>query len=242
MHKVLAPSTIVFILVSLTLVGLKLLFTGYMGKFLVPEQAAAFTWPLIVGIIVIGLMGLFADRAAKLPEPFADMARERRGMLVAAIAGTIYGLITIGSYIWNPTHSAFATGSEWEHMLLPWSIPFYTFGAIFLEFLLRLGALCIGFWFIHVLILRRHYRLAVFWLVAAVVALYEIWPYLSPDIAAHNWSHAVTDLAGALYLSNVFEGWLVLRYGWFTPIVFRLVFYFFWHILFGGFAGPYFWH
>jgi len=45
-----------------------------------------------------------------------------------------------------------------------------------------------------------------------------------------------------LYLSNVFEGWLLLRYGWFTPIVFRLAFYLFWHILFGGLAEPYFRH
>jgi hypothetical protein len=45
-----------------------------------------------------------------------------------------------------------------------------------------------------------------------------------------------------LYLSNVFEGWLLLRYGWFIPIVFRLAFYLVWHILFGGFAAPYFGH
>ena len=72
-------------------------------------------------------------------------------------------------------------------MRLPWSIPFYTFGAIFLEYLLRLGALCIGFWFIFVLILRRRFRLAVFWLLNLIVALYEIWPYLAQDIHAGHW-------------------------------------------------------
>jgi hypothetical protein len=45
-----------------------------------------------------------------------------------------------------------------------------------------------------------------------------------------------------LYLSNVFEGWLLFRYGWFTPIVFRLAFYLVWHISFGGFAASYFGH
>ena len=47
---------------------------------------------------------------------------------------------------------------------------------------------------------------------------------------------ASTAPAGPLYLSNVFEGWLLLRYGWFSPFVFRLSFYLFWHILYGGLA------
>jgi hypothetical protein len=119
-------------------------------------------------------------------------------------------------------------------------IPFYTFGAIFLEYLLRLGALCIGFWFIDVLILRRCFRMPVFWLLNLIIALYEIWPYLAQDIHAGHWGSVARLPAEPLYLSNVFEGWLLLRYGWFTPIVFRLAFYLFWHILFGGFAAPYF--
>ena len=124
-------------------------------------------------------------------------------------------------------------------MALPWSILFYLFGAIFLEFLLRLGGLCIAFWFLHIVIFRRRLRLALFWLVAATVALYEVWPLMADDVVAvGHWQSAAQTLAGPLYFSNVFGGWLVLRYGWFSPIVFRLSFYFFWHILYGGLAGP----
>jgi hypothetical protein len=46
---------------------------------------------------------------------------------------------------WHPAHSPLNPDPGWDHVRLPWSIPFYTFGAIFLEYLLRLGALCIGF-------------------------------------------------------------------------------------------------
>ncbi len=69
-----------------------------------------------------------------------------------------HGLVTIAMYVWHPTGSPLGNGSGWDHMALPWSIPFYTFGAIFLEFLLRLAALCILFWFVHVVVLRRRLR------------------------------------------------------------------------------------
>jgi hypothetical protein len=36
--------------------------------------------------------------------------------------------------------------------------------------------------------------------------------------------------------TNVYEGWLLRRYGWLAPIVFGAVFYLLWHVLFGGMA------
>jgi hypothetical protein len=41
-----------------------------------------------------------------------------------------------------------------------------------------------------------------------------------------------------LYWTNVFEGWLLLRYGWVSPIVFRFAFYLVWHVIYGG-LGPF---
>ncbi len=233
-------STFLFAGLSLTLVGIKLLFDVFLVDPSLREQAAAFTWTLVLAIIAIGFAGLLADRASGLPDPMTDATRDRRGIRLAAITGVIYGLITIGMYMWHPTHSPLNPGSGWDHVRLPWSIPFYTFGAIFLEYLLRLGALCIGFWLIFVLVLRRHFRLPAFWVLNLIAALYEIGPYLAADIHAGSWSRVALSGLEPLYLSNVFEGWLLLRYGWFTPIVFRLAFYLFWHILFGGFAAPYF--
>jgi len=224
------------------LVGIKLLLDAFLADLALREQAAAFTWKLILTIIAIGFAGLIAERATGFPDPLTNKARDWRGIWLASINGAIYGLITIGMYVWHPTHSPLNAGSDWDHVRLPWSIPFYTFGAIFLEYLLRLGALCSGFWLIFVVLLRRHFRLSVFWTLNLVVALYEIWPYLLPDVHAGRWGSIALSAVEPLYLSNVFEGWLLLRYGWFTPIVFRLAFYLFWHILFGGLAEPYFRH
>ena len=230
MKRLLTPSTFVFAGLALTLVGIKLLFDFYPGDFPHRDQAQAFTWTLVGGMIVFALCGLYCERAAGLPDPFSDVARARRGLVIAALTGALYGLITIGMDMGAPTRQ--------PHMALPWSIPFYTFGAIFLEFLLRLGALCILFWFLHVVVFRRRLRLPLFWLSAAFVALYEVWPLIEEDVASGRWERVLLALASPLYLSNVFEGWLLLRYGWFSPFVFRLLFYLVWHMLYGGLAHP----
>jgi len=167
-------STWLFTAVSSVLIAIKLLFAYYPGDYPIRSQATAFSWPLIGAIILIGFVGLLADRGARLPEPLADPARDKRGLAISIATGIVYGLITVGMYIWHPVNSPLA-GAGWEHVLLPWSIPFYTFGAIFLEYMLRLGALCIAFWLFHVLLLRRRFRQPVFWTLAAIVALYEIW-------------------------------------------------------------------
>jgi hypothetical protein len=199
-------STFLFAALSLTLVVIKLLLDVFLTDLPLRDQASAFTWTLVVAIIAIGFAGLLADRASGLPDPLTDAARDWRGIRLAKITGAIYGLITIGMYIWHPAHSPLNPASVWDHVRLPWSIPFYTFGAIFLEYLLRLGALCIGFWFIDVLILRRCFRLPVFWLLNLIIALYEIWPYLAQDIHAGHWSSVARLPVEPLYLSNVFEG------------------------------------
>lgn len=238
MQQIRTRSTVAFASLALTLIALKLLFDLYPGGFPDQSQAAAFTWPLVGGMIVFAALGLLCDRAAGLPDPFADMARERRGLMVATVTGAFYGLVTIVMDVMSSTRAALGEPGEWIHMALPWSIPFYTFGAIFLEFMLRLGGLCIVFWLLHVVVFRRRLRLPLFWLVAAVIALYEIWPLMAADVSAGRWGSVALALAGPLYISNVFEGWLLLRYGWFSPIVFRLSFYLLWHILYGGLAGP----
>lgn len=233
-------STILFGALSLVLVAIKVLLQFTLKDTPLGDQAEAFTLLLVSSIIAIGFLGLLADRASGFPDPLSDNRRDRRGILLATITGAIYGLVTVAMFVWHPSKSPLNPGAGWDHVALPWSIPFYTFGAIFLEYLLRLGGLCISFWLISVLVFRRHLRLTVFWILNLVISLYEIWPYLDPDIHAGRWDRVALSVFEPLYLSNVFEGWLLLRYGWFTPIVFRLAFYLVWHILFGGFAAPWF--
>ena len=223
-------SNATFVAVCAVFIAIKLLFELYAGDFPGKDQALAFSWPLVLGGIGFGVAGLLAERSLGLPD-----WQGRRAAVWAIASGVVYGCITVASDVFRPGEaSPIAKGSGSIHLALPWSIPFYTFGAIFLEFFLRLGLLCGLVWIIHVALLRRRAFRPVFWTVNAAVALYEVLPWMTRDAQRGQWGQAALALGGPLYLSNVFEGWLLLRFGWLTPILFRLAFYAVWHVLYGG--------
>jgi len=230
MLKRVKPSSLLFAALCGLLAAIKLLFDFYPGEFPVKEQAAAFTWLLIGGVCAVALAGLFASRAAGLPDPLAEPKRDVRGLQWASGLAILYGVWTIFSYLQDP--------GAWTQMALPWSIPFYAFGGILLEFMLRLGALCVSFWLVHVLILRRRLRLTTFWILAAIVGLYEILPYVMDDFNAGHWGAVALGLLSPLYWTHLVEAGLLYRFGWLAPIVFRLVDYVVWHLAFGGFYPP----
>jgi hypothetical protein len=95
-------STVLFLVLSLTLIAIKLLLDVFLTDLPLRDQAAAFTWTLVLAIIAIGFAGLLAERASGFPDPLTDSARDWRGIRLAVITGAIYGLITIGMYVWAP--------------------------------------------------------------------------------------------------------------------------------------------
>ena len=242
MRAISRPSAIAFVAVSLLLILIKLLFQFYPGEFPVKGQTAAFTWPIIGGVIILGLLGAIADGSlssdGRFPEPLTDLKRERRALLIAMIAGLAYGTVTIAQDLSAPGTGNPLNLTEWAHVPWPWSLPFYTFGAIFLELLLRLGALCILVWLVHVVLFRRRWLMPTFWTINLIVASYKILPSVLESIAARDWMSVALTPFEPLYWTNVFEGWLLLRYGWLAPIVFRLAFYLVWHVIYGG-LGPF---
>ena len=234
----LRKSNAAFVLTCAVLVGIKLLFQFYPGDFPGKDQALAFTWPIVCGVSLLGLAGLYAEHSLQIPDAFDNPERARRAIIWATVAGVIYGCITIATDLYHPGEKSPVATADWPHMALPWSIPFYTFGAILLEFLLRLGGLCALVWVLHVVLLRRKFLPQAFWSINLIVALYEVLPFMLRNARRGRWDQVVLDFAGPLYLSNIFEGWLLLRFGWFTPILFRLAFYLIWHIVYGGLFRP----
>jgi hypothetical protein len=231
-------STLAFAACAAALVAIKLLFELYPGDFPVRGQAEAFTWTVVGAILLIGFLGLLAERSIGFPDAFADPGRERRGLWIAVLIGFFYAAITIAQDYFVAGGGNVLNLDEWAHVPWPWSMPFYTFGAIFLEFLLRLGALCILVWVFHVLVFRRRWLMPTFWAVNLIVAFYEIMPMTMAEAQRGDWLSVALTPFEPLYLSNVFEGWLLLRFGWFAPIVFRLAFYLLWHVVYGG-LGPF---
>src|SRR5688500_13084753 len=104
-------STTAFIATCLVFVAIKLLFDLYPGEFPVRGQTEAFTWPLVGGIIVVGLAGLFAERSIGFPDAFADWELEKRGLLIATAGGLAYGALTIVLPGSNPLGL-----TEWPHV------------------------------------------------------------------------------------------------------------------------------
>lgn len=238
----LSKSHAAFIVCAALLIVIKLLFDLYPGDFPVKGQAAAFTWPIVLGIILAGAAGLLAERNMtgenRFPEPFANMELERRSMIVAIISGVAYGAITVAQDLAAPGTGNPLNVADWPHIEWPWSVPFYTFGAILLEFMLRLGALCILVWLFHRVLFRGRWLMPTFWAVNLIVATYEILPAVIEDASAGRWTAVALSPIEPLYWTNVFEGWLLLRFGWLSPIVFRLAFYLVWHVIYGG-LGPF---
>ncbi len=222
-----------FVLACAVLIAIKMLFDLVPQAFPARGQGAAFTWQALLVVIALGAAGLFAERALRLPQAGENRKRDRAGLLWALTSGVAYGLITIAKDLYDRSVHATAQLSS-VHMALPWSIPFYLYGAIFLEMFLRLGCLCVLVWLISSLALRGKAFATVFWLVNCVVALYEILPYTLQHIARQEWLAVAATPLEPLYFSNVFEGWLLLRFGWVTPVIFRIAFYAVWHVLYGG--------
>jgi hypothetical protein len=233
------PLSAPFLAAAALMLVLKVLFDLQPQDFPLRDQASAFAWPAVLLALSLAFAGRFAERSLGWPWMPGDGTLARAGLLYASIAGAVYGVITIAQFSLTQGAHPLAE-SEWAHVPLPWSIPFYLYGTLFLEFVLRLGCLTILTWGLYVVLLRRRLPNTVFWSVNILVSLFEIWPYLARDIGQNDWLSVVATPVQPLFLSNVFEGWLLRRYGWLAPIVFRAVFYLLWHVLFGGMAKPLF--
>jgi hypothetical protein len=99
-----------------------------------------------------------------------------RRFLLPAIEGVIYGAITVLRDLPAPKD---------VHVPFPVSIPFYIYGAIFLEMLLRLVALTVFAWLIGEVILRGRRRGVAFWF-AMRLSFYAVW-HVAYGSLRHLW-------------------------------------------------------
>jgi hypothetical protein len=206
----------------------------------VSDQALAFSWQVIASVALMGVLGITMSRKIGIPEMWDEKISNRQRLLIPFVAGLIYGLAPIVPELLGMEGRLhpLAIGSD-IHVEFPLSIPFYTYGAIFLEVFLRLFTLSFLVWLLSYILLRNRWRTPIFWLADIAVALYEPLPYLMEDIqAAANpmqvTSAVVTILIGPLFLANVFSGYLFKKYGFLASLIMRLSFYLVWHIIYGG--------
>jgi hypothetical protein len=194
------------------------------------DQATAFTWPVIFGISALGAVGLAIAPHAGIPDAWDPRISNAQRFLLPLAEGVLYGVVTVLRDLGRPSD---------VHLSLPLSVPFYTFGAVFLEILLRVFALTTLTYLLWKVLLRgRWYGLA-FWTANIVVALYEPIPFIEADLA-HASHLAVPGILvdwafQPLFLANVLTGYMYRRYGMLNAVVLRLAFYAIWHVAYGGF-------
>jgi hypothetical protein len=227
--KNLSTSTRIYIGLVAFLVAVKIIFLLFPATFPRADQEDAFSWMIIAVIALMGFIGLILSRRTGFPDIWDARISNRQRFLIPILIGLAYGVITVIKDLPGPSP---------VHLKLPLSIPFYAYGAVFLEIMLRLFAIPVLVWLISNVILRGRWQTKVFWFAVIVAALYEPLPHIkeqlsnAPAIAVP--SIIVEWATETLFLANVVSGWLFRKYGFLAPLTMRLSFYLVWHIIYGG--------
>lgn len=211
------------------MVAVKATFLLFPTVFPGADQEGAFYWTTILAIAVMGFIGLILARRTGFPEIWDTKVSNRQRFLIPAVIGVIYGVITVIIDLRDPSP---------VHLRLPLSIPFYAYGALLLEIMLRLFTIPLLVWLFSNVILRGRWQTPVFWIAVVIVALYEPLPHMREQFSGvSGFAVLIIMIKWAiepLFLANVVSGWLFRRYGFLAALVMRLSFYLIWHIIYGG--------
>ncbi len=222
-------STKIYLGLIAFMVAVKVMFLVFPTVFPGADQEGAFSWTTISAIAVMGFIGLILARRTGFPEIWDTKVSNYQRFLIPTFLGLAYGAITVMEDLPNPSPA---------HLKLPLSIPFYTFGALLLEIMLRLFAITLLVWLFSNVILRGRWQTQIFWFAAIVAALYEPLPHMREQLGSAA-AIAVPSIilkwvTAPLFLANVLSGWLFRKHGFLAPLMFRLSFYLVWHIIYGG--------
>jgi hypothetical protein len=229
--RVSVASFVTYGLMVATLVAAKLYFLDHPTAFPLEAQASAFEWRAVLTLASCGLLGLLLAPYARFPDMWDRAVKHRHRLLVPLVWGVVYGLVTVVRDLPNPSG---------DHLYYPASVPFYAFGAVFLEVLLRLFGVTLITWLIGEVFLMGHLRNMAFWIANVVTSLYEPLPQIWEDlqqveqpiqvpVTLVNWAFH------PMFLSNLLTGYLYRRFGFLTAVLFRLSFYAVWHVGYGNF-------
>jgi hypothetical protein len=218
------------LLVAMLVVG-KFYFLDHPTDFPLEAQASAFEWRALLAIASCGLVGLLLAPFARFPDMWDPRVGFGKRFLAPIVWGVVYGLVTVVRDLPDPSD---------VHLHYPASIPFYAYGAVFLEILLRLFGVTVITWLIGEVLFMGRLRGVAFWVANVVTSLYEPLPQIWEDLenverpvqapaTVVNWAFQ------PLFLSNLLTGYLYRRFGFLTAVSFRLSFYAVWHVGYGNF-------
>ena len=237
--KPLSTSTRIYFGLIAVLILIKIFFLISPVTLPLASNAVVFSPLTILILAVMGFVGLLLARRTGFADIWDESVSKRQRFLIPFIVGLIYGLVTIAPLLAGASNRLhpLATGSD-IHVKFPLSIPYYTYGALFLEIFLRLFCVPLLVWLVSNVILRGKWQTPIFWLAAGVVAFYEPMPYMMEDFAGKTpfgYLYVVFGAVfGSLFISNVVAAYLFRRYGFLAAVVMRLSHYLIWHVIYGG--------
>ena len=214
------------------LILMKIVFILIPTTFPGADQAAAFSWPVILGISAAGALGVWLTPHARFPEPWEPGVSNTQRFTLPAVDGVGYGIITVLRDLAKP---------ENVHLAFPLSIPFYIFGATLLEIMLRVFGLTVLTALLWKGVFRSRAYEVSFWTANIATSLYEPWPFMAKEISAATAVAVpgiIVDWAfQPLFLANVLTGYIYRRSGMLSVVILRLAFYAVWHVAYGGMRG-----
>jgi hypothetical protein len=209
--------------------AVKVLFLVAPHRFPLDSQAGALSWSAIAIVTVGGVVGLAAAQRVGVADMWDPTVTGWQRFGLPSIEGLVYGVVTVLVDLASPVN---------VHLALPASIPFYLYGAIFLEIVLRLTGVSVLTWVLWHVAFRKRWRNTAFWIAAVLVALYEPMNTIPAELARASRLAVPGILVGwafrPLFLANVLTGYLYRRFGFLSAVVLRVAFYAVWHMLYGG--------
>jgi hypothetical protein len=217
----------------------KTVITFYPAVFRSAAQAKVFAWPAIGIFTVVGIIGvLLADRTG-FPAAWGGEIPPKRRLLAPTLWGLGLGLLAVATEAATGWTKIVAARMQLSSIHIDWpaSAFIYPGGAIIVEVIYRLFLVPLLLWLISSLILRGRSQNAIFWILAALTSLLEP---LSQDLSGvlHEPQHLTFALVFVEdFALNFVQAAMFRKYGFFSAVWVRIVFYILWHVLWPAMGG-----
>ena len=227
-----SKSDFVFFFLVAYLVLVKLIITIYPAVFRSTAQAAVFEWKFLAIWTVLGWIGVVLARKTGFPEPWSGGISNARRLLLSFVIGIVLGVLAIATdSITGWTHFvATKMGLKTIHIDFPASLLIYPGGAIIVNIIYRIFPIPFLLWLISSVILKNRAQDRIFWILAILLSFVE--PLSDIGLRAIGYGIMAAVFVQD-YALNIIEAWLFRKYGYLTPILMRIFFYLFWHVLWG---------
>jgi len=223
-----ATSLYIYLGLVLVLVAILAFFQFVPLNAVLTEQAGTFTWPALIAISIFGFIGVQIASKTGFPGSWDKTVPQTQRFLVPAILGLGLGFLAVLLEHFQPLGQIDAA--------FPLSIPFYLYGGIVSEIIMRLFLLPAPLWFISSLLLRNRWQEPIFWGLAVITSVLEPLGMLGGLYELGTLKNGIP-LGVWVFVAFAYGVNLLLAYtyrksGFLAPLVLRLSFYMIWHILF----------